>query len=309
MQTIRNKMKFDFLSESDQAYYIHKASTLVEALPYIREHSGEIIVIKYGGHAMGDPKLSKSFSKDIGLIKEVGIHPIIIHGGGPQIGEKLKLKNIKSEFVEGLRVTDNEAIKVVEEVLSKDINKEIVDSINESGAKAIGLSGNQDNLINANKLKVEVKDTDSNIEKLVDIGFVGQPSKVNIEIIMSHVRKGEIPVIAPLGKDSQNNTYNINADTAAGFIASQIKASKLLLLTDIAGILDKNNKLISTLSLKEAKGIAEEYFISGGMKPKILTCIEAMTKGVAKSTILDGRIPHSLILELFTEHGIGTQIY
>tara|TARA_B100002051_G_C16695929_1_gene618141 strand:+ start:237 stop:1166 length:930 start_codon:yes stop_codon:yes gene_type:complete len=309
MQTIRNKMKFDFLSESDQAYYIHKASTLVEALPYIREHSGEIIVIKYGGHAMGDPKLSKSFSKDIGLIKEVGIHPIIIHGGGPQIGEKLKLKNIKSEFVEGLRVTDNEAIKVVEEVLSKDINKEIVDSINESGAKAIGLSGNQDNLINANKLKVEVKDTDSNIEKLVDIGFVGQPSKVNIEIIMSHVRKGEIPVIAPLGKDSQNNTYNINADTAAGFIASQIKASKLLLLTDIAGILDRNNKLISTLSLKEAKGIAEEYFISGGMKPKILTCIEAMTKGVAKSTILDGRIPHSLILELFTEHGIGTQIY
>ncbi len=309
MQTIRNKMKFDFLSESDQAYYIHKASTLVEALPYIREHSGEIIVIKYGGHAMGDPKLSKSFSKDIGLIKEVGIHPIIIHGGGPQIGEKLKLKNIKSEFVEGLRVTDNEAIKVVEEVLSKDINKEIVDSINESGAKAIGLSGNQDNLINANKLKVEVKDTDSNIEKLVDIGFVGQPSKVNIELIMSHVRKGEIPVIAPLGKDSQNNTYNINADTAAGFIASQIKASKLLLLTDIAGILDRNNKLISTLSLKEAKGIAEEYFISGGMKPKILTCIEAMTKGVAKSTILDGRIPHSLILELFTEHGIGTQIY
>ena len=302
-------MKFDFLSESDQAYFIHKASTLVEALPYIRQHSGEIIVIKYGGHAMGDPKLSKNFSKDIGLIKEVGIHPIIVHGGGPQIGERLKLKNIQSKFVEGLRVTDKEIIKVVEEVLSKDINKEIVDSINESGAKAVGLSGNQDNLIKADKLQVEVKDTDSNNEKLVDIGFVGQPLNVNIELIMSYVNNGEIPVIAPLGQDSQNNCYNINADTAAGFIAGQIKASKLLLLTDIAGILDKNNKLISTLSLKRAKEIAEENFISGGMKPKILTCIDAMNKGVAKSTILDGRIPHSLILELFTEHGIGTQIY
>ena len=302
-------MKFDFLSKSDQAYFIHKASTLVEALPYIRQHSGEIIVIKYGGHAMGDPKLSKNFSKDIGLIKEVGIHPIIVHGGGPQIGERLKLKNIQSKFVEGLRVTDKEIIKVVEEVLSKDINKEIVDSINESGAKAVGLSGNQDNLIKADKLQVEVKDTDSNIEKLVDIGFVGQPLNVNIELIMSYVNNGEIPVIAPLGQDSQNNCYNINADTAAGFIAGQIKASKLLLLTDIAGILDKNNKLISTLSLKRAKEIAEENFISGGMKPKILTCIDAMNKGVTKSTILDGRIPHSLILELFTEHGIGTQIY
>ena len=302
-------MKFDFLSESDQAYFIHKASTLVEALPYIRQHSGEIIVIKYGGHAMGDPKLSKNFSKDIGLIKEVGIHPIIVHGGGPQIGERLKLKNIQSKFVEGLRVTDKEIIKVVEEVLSKDINKEIVDSINESGAKAVGLSGNQDNLIKADKLQVEVKDTDSNIEKLVDIGFVGQPLNVNIELIMSYVNNGEIPVIAPLGQDSQNNCYNINADTAAGFIAGQIKASKLLLLTDIAGILDKNNKLISTLSLKRAKEIAEENFISGGMKPKILTCIKSMNKGVTKSTILDGRIPHSLILELFTEHGIGTQIY
>ena len=302
-------MKFDFLSKSDQAYFIHKASTLVEALPYIRQHSGEIIVIKYGGHAMGDPKLSKNFSKDIGLIKEVGIHPIIVHGGGPQIGERLKLKNIQSKFVEGLRVTDKEIIKVVEEVLSKDINKEIVDSINESGAKAVGLSGNQNNLIKADKLQVEIKDTDSNIEKLVDIGFVGQPLNVNIELIMSYVNNGEIPVIAPLGQDSQNNCYNINADTAAGFIAGQIKASKLLLLTDIAGILDKNNKLISTLSLKRAKEIAEENFISGGMKPKILTCIDAMNKGVTKSTILDGRIPHSLILELFTEHGIGTQIY
>ena len=302
-------MKFDFLSESDQAYFIHKASTLVEALPYIRQHSGDIVVIKYGGHAMGDPKLSKSFSKDIGLMKEVGIHPVIIHGGGPQIGERLKLKNIKSEFVEGLRVTDKNTVKIVEEVLAIDINKEIVDAINNSGGKAIGLAGNQNNLINANKLKVQIKDSDSNIEKLLDIGFVGHPTNVNNNLIMDHIKKGEIPVIAPLGVDADNNSYNINADTVAGFIAGTLKASKLLLLTDVAGILDKENKLISSLSLNDAKEIIKKDFIVGGMKPKILTCINAMEKGVIKSTILDGRIPHSLVLELFTEHGIGTQIY
>ena len=302
-------MKFDFLSESDQAYFIHKASTLVEALPYIRQHSGDIVVIKYGGHAMGDPKLSKSFSKDIGLMKEVGIHPVIIHGGGPQIGERLKLKNIKSEFVDGLRVTDKNTVKIVEEVLAIDMNKEIVDAINNSGGKAIGLAGNQNNLINANKLKVQIKDSDSNIEKLLDIGFVGHPTNVNNNLIMDHIKKGEIPVIAPLGVDADNNSYNINADTVAGFIAGTLKASKLLLLTDVAGILDKENKLISSLSLNDAKEIIKKDFIVGGMKPKILTCINAMEKGVIKSTILDGRIPHSLVLELFTEHGIGTQIY
>ena len=302
-------MKFDFLSESDQAYFIHKASTLVEALPYIRQHSGDIIVIKYGGHAMGDPKLSKSFSKDIGLMKEVGMHPVIIHGGGPQIGERLKLKNIKSDFVDGLRVTDKNTVEIVEEVLAKDINKEIVDEINNSGGKAIGLAGNQNNLINANKLKVQIKDSDSNIEKLVDIGFVGHPTNVNNNLIMDHIKKGLIPVIAPLGIDADNNSYNINADTVAGFIAGTLKASKLLLLTDVAGILDKENKLISSLSLNDAKEIIKKDFIMGGMKPKILTCINAMEKGVIKSTILDGRIPHSLVLELFTEHGIGTQIY
>jgi len=302
-------MKFDFLSESDQAYFIHKASTLVEALPYIRQHSGDIVVIKYGGHAMGDPKLSKSFSKDIGLMKEVGIHPVIVHGGGPQIGERLKLKNIKSEFVDGLRVTNKSTVKIVEQVLAKDINKKIVDEINSSGGKAIGLAGNQNDLINAKKLKVQIKDSDSNIEKLVDIGFVGHPTNVNNNLILNHIKKGEIPVIAPLGIDADNNSYNINADTVAGFIAGTLKASKLLLLTDVAGILDKENKLISSLSLNDAKEIIKKDFIVGGMKPKILTCINAMEKGVTKSTILDGRIPHSLVLELFTEHGIGTQIY
>ena len=301
-------MKFDFLSESDQAYFIHKASTLVEALPYIREHSGDTIVIKYGGHAMGDKKLSESFSRDIGLLKEVGISPVIIHGGGPQIGERLRSKNIASDFVEGLRVTDKETIKVVEEVLSKDINSEIVDSISASGGKAIGISGN-DGLISATKLNVELKDSDSNIEKIVDIGFVGEPKSLNKNILEDFINKDQIPVISPLGKDEEDFTYNINADTVAGFVAGELKASKLLLLTDVPGIFNEEKKLISSLTLKEAIEISGMDYISGGMKPKIQTCIDAMEKGVSKSTILDGRIPHSLVLELFTEHGIGTQIY
>ena len=302
-------MKFDFLSESDQAYFIHKASTLVEALPFIREHSGDTVVIKYGGHAMGDPKLAKSFARDIGLMKEVGIFPVVVHGGGPQIAEKLKNKNIDTKFIEGLRVTDKDTVKVVEDVLANDINTEIVKSINESGGKAIGLSGNKNSLIIASKLKVEIKDSDSNIEKLLDIGFVGQPRKVNTNLIKQHIKDGEIPVIAPLGIDDDDNSYNINADTAAGFIAGELEASKLLLLTDVPGILDQDKKLISSLTLDDASKIIDEDFIVGGMKPKILTCVEAMKKGVNKTTILDGRIPHSVVLELFTEHGIGTQIY
>jgi acetylglutamate kinase len=302
-------MKFDFLSESDQAYFIHKASTLVEALPYIREHSGDTIVVKYGGHAMGDPKLAKSFAQDIGLMKEVGIFPIVVHGGGPQIAEKLKNENITSKFVDGLRVSDKDTVKVVENVLTNDINREIVKSICESGGKAIGLSGNKNSLIEATKLKLEVKDSDSNLEKLVDIGFVGQPVKINTNLIKEHIKNGEIPIIAPLGIDNEGNSYNINADTAAGFIAGELKTSRLLLLTDVAGILDHDKKLISSLTLDDASKIIDEDFIVGGMKPKILTCVNAMRKGVNKSTILDGRIPHSVILELFTEHGIGTQIY
>ncbi len=302
-------MKFDLLSESDQAYYIHKASTLVEALPYIREHTGQIIVIKYGGHAMGDPKLSKSFSEDIGLIREIGIQPIIVHGGGPQIEAMLKKKNIETKFVQGLRVTDKETVKIVEEVLANEINKEIVNSINKTGGKAIGLAGNKNNLIEASKLKVSVRETDSNIEKILDIGFVGEPMKINSKIILDKLKQGYIPVIAPLGTDKTKNNYNINADTVAGFIAGELKASKLLLLTDVAGILNEEKKLISSLSLKESKEILNKEFIEGGMNPKISTCIRAMEKGVSKSTILDGRIPHALILELFTEHGIGTQIY
>ena len=302
-------MKFDFLSESDKAYYIHKASTLVEALPYIRQHSEKNIVIKYGGHAMGDTKLSKSFAQDIGLLKEVGINPIVVHGGGPKIAEMLKIKNIKSEFIDGLRVTDNKTVKIVEEVLSKDINSKIVNDINATGGKAIGLSGHLNNIIEAEKLKIAVKDSDSNIEKILDIGFVGKPTKINCDQINQNIEEGFIPVIAPLGNDREMNIYNINADTAAGAIAGAMKASKLLLLTDVAGILDENNQLISSLPINEAKKIINKKYIVGGMKPKIETCINAINQGVKQTTILDGRIPHAIILELFTEHGIGTQIY
>ena len=302
-------MKFDFLSESDKAYFIHKASTLVEALPYIRKYSGKTIVIKYGGHAMGDFQLSQSFSRDIGLLKEVGINPVVVHGGGPQIGEMLKKKNIKTNFVDGLRITDIETVKVVEDVLTNNINKKIVNDIIQSGGKAESFSGNQNNLIDVTPLKILSKNLDSNIEKILDLGFVGKPIKINTTIIKNSIKNGNVPVIAPLGVDKDGNTYNINADTAAGFIAGSLKASKLLLLTDVPGILDQNQKLISSLSFEEAKKIIIQEYILGGMKPKILTCIDAIAKGVNQATILDGRISHALILELFTEHGIGTQIY
>ena len=302
-------MKFDFLSDNDKTYFINKASTLVEALPYIRKHNNKKIVIKYGGHAMVDKKLSKSFSRDICLLKEVGMYPIIVHGGGPQIGRMLKKKKINSNFINGLRVTDKHTVKIVEEVLAKDINKKIVHDININGGKAQGLQGNKNNLIKAKKLKMLSKNSDSNIEKILDLGFVGEPTKISKNLINKTLNKGLIPVIAPLGLDSQGNTLNINADTVAGAIAKSIKASKLLLLTDVAGILDKQNKLISTLSINQAKTIMKKDFIVGGMKPKITNCIDAISGGVQEATILDGRIPHSVILELFTEDGIGTQLY
>ena len=302
-------MKFDFLSESDQAYFIHKASTLVEALPYIRQYSGKNIVVKYGGHAMGDSNLSQKFSKDIGLLKEVGINPIIVHGGGPQIEKKLEEEKIKSNFIDGLRVTDIETIKIVEDILSNNINKKIVNDINLSGGKAESLLGNKKQLIETEKLDLFTKNSETSIEERVDLGFVGQPIKINNYLIEQSIKKGNIPVISPLGIDKTGNTYNINADTVAGFIAGSLKASKLLLLTDVAGILDENKKLISSLNVEKAKNIINKKFIVGGMKPKITTCIEAISRGVNQATILDGRISHSIILELFTEHGIGTQIY
>ena len=300
-------IKFDSMSESDQAYSLHKASTLVEALPYIRQHSGKIIVIKYGGHAMGNKRLSQSFAKDVGLLKEVGIQPVVVHGGGPQIANMLKEKNIKSEFVEGLRITNKEVVKIVEKVLSDDINGKIVKDIIISGGKAIGLKGSENNLIEAEKLQIFSKNSDSNIEKILDIGFVGNPIKINTTLIKEYLNNDYIPVISPLGTDNLN-TYNINADTAAGFVAGALKSDKLLLLTDVAGVLNKENNLISKMNLNQAVKILNEDFISGGMKPKIETCIKALESGVKETTILDGHISHAIVLELFTDIGIGTMI-
>ena len=300
-------MKFDFMTKSDKAQSLHRASILVEALPYIRQHTGKIIVIKYGGHAMGDNQLSQNFSKDVGLLKEVGMKPIIVHGGGPQIGQMLKEKNIKSEFIEGLRVTNSKAVKIVEDVLFNQINNKIVADINLTGGKAIGLAGNKDKLIEAKKINVATKNSDSNIEKILDIGFVGTPTNINLNVIKKYLEQDYIPVIAPLGTDGVN-TFNINADTVAGEIAGQIKSSKLILLTDVSGIMDKEKKLISEINLNEAKEMINEDFITGGMKPKILTCIKALENGVKEATVLDGHILHAIILELFTIVGVGTQI-
>ena len=302
-------MKFDFLPESDKAFFIHKASTLVEALPYIRQHAGKNIVIKYGGHAMIDPKLAKNFSKDICLLKQIGINPIIVHGGGPQINEVLKKKKIDSSFINGLRITDKKTIKIVEDVLSNEINTKIVENIKYFGGKAKRLIGNKNNLIYAKKLKIENKNSTSKNKQKIDLGFVGLPTKISVDIIKKIILNKGIPVISPLGIDKEGKTYNINADTAAGAIAVALKASKLLLLTDVSGIMNQKNKLISLLSNSEAKKVVNKKFVVGGMRPKILTCIQSINEGVGQATILDGRIPHSLILELFTEHGIGTQIY
>ncbi len=300
-------MKFDFLSKKKKSLYIEKASILVEALPYIREHSGKVVVIKYGGNAMINKELAESFSRDIGLLKEVGINPIIVHGGGPQISKALKKKKINSEFIDGLRITNKKTIKVVKDVLFNDINLNIVNSITNTGGRCIGLSGHKQNLIEAKKISINKKK--HGLDNSLDIGFVGTPINLNLKLIKNCIKKGLIPIISPLGKDKKNNIYNINADTVAGFIAGRMKASKLLLLTDVSGIMDEKNNLISSISIKKTKNIVTKKFIHGGMQPKIKTCISAIEKGVDEATILDGRIAHSIILELFTEHGLGTQIY
>jgi acetylglutamate kinase len=288
--------------------WLRTASTLMEALPYLRAFSGHTFVIKYGGHAMGDAELARDFARDGGLIKQVGINPIVVHGGGPQIGAMLKRMNIQSEFVDGLRVTDQESVDIVEMVLAGSINKQIVTSINEAGGKAIGLSGKDGRLIEARKLRRTQRDPDSNIEKILDLGYVGEPSKVNADVFRIFEGSDAIPVIAPIGVGADGKTYNINADTAAGAIAEAVNASKLLMLTDIAGVLNAKGELISEMSREEAKALFKTDAITGGMIPKLETCLHAMEGGVEAAHILDGRVPHVLLLELFTEDGTGTKI-
>jgi acetylglutamate kinase len=287
---------------------LRTAETLTEALPYLQEFAGETFVIKYGGHAMGDEKLAEQFARDIVLLKQVGINPVIVHGGGPQIGEMLKNLKIESEFIDGLRVTDKRTVEIVEMVLAGSINKEVVTAINDAGGTAVGISGKDGNLIQARKLRHKRK-TDSNIEKVVDLGFVGEPSAINTKVLDVLASSHMIPVIAPLGIGSNGTTYNINADTAAGAIAGAIDATRLLMLTDIVGVLDRKGKLITDITSRQAKALIKNGTISGGMIPKIETCLNAVKQGVDAAVIMDGRVPHALLLEIFTEHGAGTMIH
>jgi len=274
----------------------------------MRRYSGRTFVIKYGGHAMGDESLGELFARDVVLLKQVGINPVVVHGGGPQIGAMLDRLKIKSSFVDGLRVTDKETVDIVEMVLSGSINKQIVSAINNQGGKAVGLSGKDANLISARKLRRTQRDTDSNIEKILDLGFVGEPYQVNPQILETFEKSDIIPVIAPIGVGRNGETYNINADTAAGAVAAALGATRLFLLTEGAGVLDKQKNLISDMSLEDARGYMTDGTISGGMIPKIETCISAVEQGVDAAVILDGRVPHALLLEIFTEGGAGTLI-
>jgi acetylglutamate kinase len=288
--------------------WIHLGRVLTDALPYMRRYAGECFVIKYGGHAMGDASLATSFAKGIVLLKHAGIDPIVVHGGGPQIGAMLERLAVKSEFIDGLRVTDKETVGVVEMVLSGAINKSIVQSINEAGGSAIGLSGKDSGLIKARKLRRTKRDPESNIEKILDLGFVGEPEEIKPELLNNLADSDVIPVIAPIGVGPKGETYNINADTAAGAIAGAMGAARFFLLTDVVGVLDKNNNLIPDLTTEAAHAMIEDGTIHGGMIPKVETCIKAVEQGVEAAVIMDGRVPHAMLLEIFTPHGVGTLI-
>ncbi|MGD0143533.1 MAG: acetylglutamate kinase [Rhizomicrobium sp.] len=283
------------------------ARVLVEALPYILRYDGRAIVVKYGGHAM-ESGVSEHFAQDIVLMKQTGIDPVVVHGGGPQIGAMLKKLSIPSSFVDGLRVTDQAAIEVVEMVLTGAINKQIVSGINAAGGRAVGLSGKDGNLVIARKLERYKLDPVTLKRELVDLGFVGEPETVNPDVLRTIIASDLIPVIAPIGAGSKGETFNINADTVAGSVAGAMSAARLLLLTDVEGVLDREGKLIPRLSVAEARTLIADGTISGGMIPKIETAIDAVEAGVHAAVILDGRIPHVLLLELFTEHGAGTMI-
>jgi acetylglutamate kinase len=284
------------------------ARTLAAALPYMKRYTRQTVVVKYGGHAMGEQEAARNFARDIALLKQVGINPIVVHGGGPQIGQMLDRLKIKSEFVDGLRVTDAATVEIVEMVLSGSINKEIVALINAAGGKAIGLSGKDGGLIRARKVTRTKRDPDSNIEKVLDLGFVGEPERVDPTILAGLIQSDFIPVIAPIGLGPDGETYNINADTVAGAVASAMRASRLLLLTDVVGVLDKSKKLMPRLSVGEVRALIANGTIQGGMIPKVETCLGAVEAGVGASVIIDGRVPHAVLLELFTEAGAGTLI-
>ena len=286
-----------------------EAHIVARALPYLRRYAGATIVVKYGGHAMGQESLAVEFGQDIALLKQVGINPVVVHGGGPQINAMLERLAIKSEFIDGLRVTDAAMVEVVEMVLAGTVNKQVAALINRAGALAVGISGKDGGLIRARKLRRTRKDLSSNIEMVLDLGFVGEPGFIDTRVIPALTGAGLIPVIAPVGIGEDGETYNINADTVAGAIAGALNATRLLMLTDVPGVLNQQKQLMPDLTLARIHELNADGTISGGMIPKVETCMEAVTQGVKGATILDGRVPHALLLELFTEGGIGTMIH
>ncbi len=295
-------------ADQETADAITRARLISAALPYMLAYDEKVVVVKYGGHAMGDAELAKAFARDITLLETSGVRPVVVHGGGPQIGEMLDRLGIKSEFKSGLRVTDKQTVEVVEMVLAGSINKEIVMAINAEGGKAVGLSGKDGNMVFAEKVTKTAKDPESNIERIVDLGFVGEPKTVNRAVIDMVLGAELIPVIAPVAPGKDGETYNVNADTFAGAIAGALNAVRLLFLTDVPGVLDKQGKLIKELSVADAKRLIADGTISGGMIPKVETCIEALARGVEGVVIVNGKTPHAVLLELFTDHGAGTLI-
>ena len=284
------------------------ASVLIEALPYFQKFSNETIVVKYGGHAMVDENLKKNFALDIILMKYVGLNPVVVHGGGPQIGNFLKSLSIESQFVDGMRVTDQQTMDVVEMVLVGKVNKEIVSFINQNGGQSVGLSGKDGKLLIARKMQYMRDKGDNQPPEIIDIGMVGEIEKVNNRVLLSLIEDQFIPVIAPVGVGEGGKTYNINADLVAGSIAASLKARKLILLTDTGGVLDKNKELISSIRADEIGGLIKDGTIKGGMIPKVNCCLEALASGVNKAHIIDGRKEHAILLEIFTKGGIGTEI-
>ena len=286
-----------------------KAETLTEALPYMQRYKGATFVVKYGGHAMGDPELARDFAEDVVLLKAVGINPVVVHGGGPQIGAMLKLLGVESSFVDGLRVTDEQTAKVAEMVLSGAINKELVAWIGQAGGRAIGISGKDAGFVRASKLTRTTRDPDSNIERAVDLGFVGEPEAIDRRVLDTISDAGMIPVVAPVGYGADGMTYNINADTMAGAIAGAMGAARLFLLTDVAGVLDKERNLLTDLDPAKIEALQADGTITGGMIPKLETCVAAVEAGVDAAVILDGRVPHAMLLEIFTRRGAGTLVH
>jgi acetylglutamate kinase len=286
----------------------NRAKVLIEALPYIRRFNNATIVVKYGGHAMVDERLKKNFALDMILMKYVGLNPVVVHGGGPQIGSFLKRLSIDSEFVDGMRVTDKQTMDVVEMVLVGKVNKEIVALINRNGGRSVGLSGKDGKLITAKKMKYFKKRGNDQPPEIIDIGMVGEVTSVNNEILKSLLEGGFIPVIAPVGAGNKGETYNINADHVAGHVASSLKARKLILLTDTEGVLDGEGRLLSTIRVGEVQALIDDGTIRGGMIPKVHCCVDALKKGVKKAHIIDGRKDHAMLLEIFTRVGVGTEI-